>query len=66
MSPEQLASLTDDVRYIRERVDDHGQQLADLRVSVEHRLTRVEVKSGIWGLLGGLLSGLGIHLKNGQ
>jgi hypothetical protein len=67
MSPEQLAELSENIRYIREKTDETGEKLGEFRISVEHRLTKVEVMSSVWGslsgLLGGLLAGLGLHFK---
>ena len=52
--------IVDDLRYIRGRVDEAVEALAVHKQDVEHRLTKVEVKSGAWGAVGGFLSGLAI------
>lgn len=50
MSDDHLAA---DIRYIRSRVDKVHDDVSEFRESVEHRLTSVEIKSGVWGTLGG-------------
>lgn len=64
MSPEQISALADDVRYIRERVDEQGATLSDLRVSVAQVKERAGWIGAITGIVGGLLAGIGIHLKD--
>lgn len=53
--------LADDVRYIRSRVDAIGDEVKEFRVGVEHRVTKLEMKAGLWGVLGGLLATLGVR-----
>lgn len=62
MTPDRIESVEDDVRYIRARVDDCAKQIADLRVVLERRVTTLEVKSGLYGLLGGFLAALSVYL----
>lgn len=57
MTDDRMNALADDVAYIRTRVDTLGGEVGDLRVSVENRVSKLEVKAGIFGLLGGLLAG---------
>lgn len=66
MSPEQLNILSENVRYIRDKVDETQKAVSDLRVSVEHRLTAVEIRSGFWGVLAGSLSALGLTWFRGR
>lgn len=56
-----IEDMAADVAYIRARLDQHIQSAGADRVQIEQRLTSVEVRSGFWGLIGGLLSGAGIH-----
>lgn len=65
MTDDRMNQMADDVRYIRTRLDQHITAQAERDRSVGERISAVEVKSGLWGLLGGLLSGVGIHLKGG-
>lgn len=65
MSPEQLSVLNDNVQYIRDKVDEVQKTQTEFRISVEHRLTSVEIKSGLWGALSGILSTFGIHWAKG-
>ena len=64
MTDDRLNQMADDVRYIRSRLDQHITAQAERDRKVVDRISAVEVKSGLWGLLGGLLSGVGIHLKS--
>ena len=48
--------LAEDIRYIRERVDDTNKQVSDLRVSVEHRLTKMEGRASVFGLVAGAIA----------
>lgn len=46
-----LEKIADDVVYVRSRVDALEQNQMDLRVSVEHRVTRLEVRASIVAFL---------------
>jgi hypothetical protein len=63
MSPEQFVELSENVRYIRSRVDIHADQIADVRVAVGEIKERAGWIGAISGIVGGLLAGLGLHLK---
>jgi hypothetical protein len=66
MTNDRLSQMADDVSYIRARVDQHIAEHAKDRVLIENRLTSVEVRSGFWGILGGLLGTVGLHWGKGQ
>lgn len=51
MTPEQIA-------HVDERFDALSKEVGNLRVSVEHRVTKLEERVGIIGILAGLLGGL--------
>lgn len=59
----EIKAIAGDVAYIRARLDQHIQASGKDRVELESRLTTLEVRSGLWGLIGGLISGVGIHLS---
>jgi tetrahydromethanopterin S-methyltransferase subunit G len=42
-----------DFERLEEKIDELGKGLNDLRVSVENRVTKLEVKTGLYGVLGG-------------
>jgi hypothetical protein len=63
MSPEQFAELSENVRYIRDRIDVHSSQIADVRVAVGKMEERAGWIGAFTGLVGGLLAGVGLHLK---
>lgn len=63
MTDDRFSQVADDVRYIRARLDQHITAQAERDREASDRISAVEVKSGLWGLVGGLLSGVGIHLK---
>lgn len=58
----QRADITEDVRYIRGRVD----EIRDEQAKQGERVAALEVKSGLWGFLGGFLAFIGIKLGAGQ
>ena len=62
MTDSQLNQLVNDVAYIRERVDCVDRKLGELRVSVEHRVTRLEGRASLFGVLGGFLAALATAL----
>lgn len=45
-----LDHISDDVAYVRGRVDNVTEQVSALRTIVEHRLTKLEVRAGIIAL----------------
>jgi hypothetical protein len=59
-----MDSIASDVKYIRARLDLHIDNHAKDAKDIEGRLTKVEVKSGLWGALGGILTALGLHFKS--
>jgi hypothetical protein len=63
MSPEQFAEISENVRYIRDRVDTHSSQIADVRVAVGRMEERAGFIGALTGVIGGLLAGIGLHLK---
>lgn len=60
---DRMEQMAKNVEHIRDRVDDLSGNFSDHRVEVERRLSTLEVKSGVWGILGGMLSGVALHLK---
>ena len=58
-------ALNENVLYIHEKVDTIEKTQTDFRISTEHRLTSVEIKSGLWGAISGLLGSVGIHWFKG-
>jgi hypothetical protein len=54
--------LLDQNKTLFEKVDKINETLAKKDKNDEKRLTRLEIKSGLWGLVGGILSTLGIHV----
>lgn len=60
MTDDRFDQFADDIRYIRGRVDQHGDELKEFRVSVEQRMTRVEMKAGLVSLIAGALAALGV------
>jgi len=62
MTSDRLDKMADDVQYIRTRLDQHITRQHARDLDMEGRLKEIEVRSGLWGLVAGLLSGIGIHL----
>ena len=58
MTDDRLDQLASDITYIRERVDCVDRKVGELRVAVEHRLTKVEGKASLLGVIGGFLAAL--------
>lgn len=53
MTPQEhtlLQSVLDNTEYVRDRVDCLDRKLTDLRVQVEHRVTKLEVRAGLVAL----------------
>ena len=48
------------LQRLEEKLDDIDEKLSTMDKNVEHRVTALEVKSGVWGVLGGFLSAIGI------
>jgi hypothetical protein len=46
---------TERLARIEEKVDAVGLRLDDFRVSVEGRISRLEVKAALWGTFGGIV-----------
>lgn len=46
-----LEQISDNVTYVRGRVDCLDRKVGDLKVQVEHRLTKLEVRAGLIALL---------------
>lgn len=44
-------SLREDVAYVRARIDDLTKEVHNLSTTVEHRLTKLEVRAGIVALV---------------
>lgn len=53
------------LQRIEDKIDNLDGKVGDLRVSVEHRVTKLEVKAGFWGAIAGALTGLGTHFWKG-
>lgn len=47
---------------LRKDLGELTKELTETRLSVEHRLTKVEVKAGVWGAISGIAAALGITL----
>ena len=58
MTPEQQS-------HMEGKIDKVAEELVTLRLSVENRVTTLETKSGLWGVLGGIVGGFltGIKLR---
>lgn len=56
------ASLTDDVRYIRNKVDGLDEKVDQHQLSNEHRISKLEEKAGLYGALGGFIGAVGAYL----
>lgn len=54
--------LLDQNKELSEKVDKINDNFATKAKNDERRLTKLEIKSGFWGLVGGILSFLGIHV----
>lgn len=56
--------MTTDDRLVRieDKIDKQSDKIEEIRVSVEHRVTALEVKAGFWGALGGILAAIGAWL----
>ena len=54
---EQLNRIEQKVERLDEKLDRH-------QIDTEHRVTKLETKAGIFGLLGGAISGLLAHYLN--
>lgn len=63
MAHDRIEQMAEDMRYVRGRVDELHGILGDHRVDVEGRVSRLETKAGLWGVLGGLLGTIILHLK---
>lgn len=48
--PSLLQQIADNLDYVRGRVDAAHERLTGLQVSVEHRLTKLEVRAGLIAL----------------
>lgn len=58
---------TDDrLERIETKIDTLSTRHEDLRVSVEHRMTKLEVKAKVAGILSGLLSSIGLSWVRGH
>lgn len=57
--------MSDQLNRIEDKVDALAKEVVDLRVAVEHRVTKLEAKAGIIGVVTGLLGGLLGHVKDG-
>jgi len=57
MTPDQQA-------HVDARFDVVTRELTELRISVEHRVTKLETRVGIIGVIAGLLGGLMSGLKS--
>lgn len=66
MTDDRMNQMAADVSYTRGRIDDLHMALADHRVEMEKRVSRLEVKAGLWGVLGGVVSVVFLKLKGGQ
>ena len=60
--------LPSDDRFERmeQKLDDLGTKVDDVRVAVEHRLTKAEERAGWIGAITGLLSSLGLTFLKGK
>lgn len=50
------------IRLVLSEVRDLRTDISVMKVSVEHRLTKVEVKAGMWGAAGGVAVAIAIEL----
>lgn len=57
MNGAEMDAMREDIRYIREQMDMLKSDVTDLKVTVEHRVTRLEVKTTLMGTIGGFVAG---------
>ncbi len=59
-----MAPMSSDglIRLVLTEVRDLRTDISNMKVSVEHRLTKVEVKAGMWGAAGGVAVAIAIEL----
>lgn len=53
-----MGSMEDRLERIEDKIDENSRKLDSLALSVEHRVTKLETKAGIFGLIGGLIGGM--------
>ncbi len=53
----------EDIRRLEGKVDKVSEDVTNLRLLVENRVSVLETKSGLWGVLGGIVGGLLTGLK---
>lgn len=49
-------NIYEDVKYIRDKVDQLDNKLDSYQLNTEHRMTKVEQKASILGILSGVIS----------
>lgn len=63
MTPHDNDRRQDDERLMRieKKLDDLITSVAQRDVAIENRVTRLETKAGIFGFIGGIISGIATH-----
>lgn len=62
----QYDDITEDVRYIRQRMDDAAHELTGVRLLLENRITKLETSARIWGAVSGVLAAFGMSWYRGR
>lgn len=56
-----MTATDDRLERIEDKMDKLREQMSDYQLAVEHRVSVLEMKAGIWGTIGGLLSGAALY-----
>ena len=57
-----MTANDDRLERIEKKMDKLDEKLDDYQLAVEHRVSVLEVKAGVWGMLGGVISGIALYL----